>query len=130
MIKMRAVMEKHSPAIDQATMARFVTEGFFLSHIKRMRKLYSDRREFFIEQFRKLLGAYFILEIPEAGLHFVAWLRRKTDLPVIMRTCAEVGIRPKPLSSCFIKAKSDPALTVRFAALSRAPIHAGLTIFP
>jgi len=33
-----------------------------------MRKLYSDRREFFIEQFNNLLSKYFILEIPEAGL--------------------------------------------------------------
>ena len=129
MIKTRAVMDQHSPAIDQATMARFLTEGFFLSHIKRMRKLYSDRRDFFIEEFNKLLGTYFILEIPEAGLHFVAWLRRKADLPVIMRTCAEVGIRPKPLSSCFIKAKADPALTFGFAAWSRAQIREGLTKF-
>ena len=129
MIKIRAVMDQHSPAIDQATMARFLTEGFFLSHIKRMRKLYSDRRDFFIEQFNKLLGKYFTLEVPEAGLHFVAWLRRKTDLPVIMRTCAEVGIRPKPLSSCFIKAKADPALTFGFAAWSRAQIREGLTKF-
>src|SRR6516162_981420 len=51
MIKIRAVMDQHSPAIDQATLARFLTEGFFLSHIKRMRQLYSDRREFFIQQF-------------------------------------------------------------------------------
>ena len=75
MIKIRAVMDQHSPAIDQATLARFLTEGFFLTHIKRMRKLYSDRRDFFIEQFNKLLGKSFILEIPEAGLHFVAWVR-------------------------------------------------------
>ena len=59
MIKIRAVMDQHSPAIDQATLARFLTEGFFLSHIKRMRKLYSDRREFFIEQFNKFLGKHF-----------------------------------------------------------------------
>jgi GntR family transcriptional regulator/MocR family aminotransferase len=94
-----------------------------------MRKLYSDRRDFFIEQFNKLLGTYFTLEVPEAGLHFVAWLRRKADLAVIMRTCAEVGIRPKPLSSCFIKAKADPALTFGFAAWSRAQIREGLTKF-
>src|SRR2546422_3751714 len=56
MIKIRAVMDQHSPAIDQATLARFLTEGFFLSHIKRMRKLYSDRREYFIEQFNNLLS--------------------------------------------------------------------------
>src|SRR5438270_2179931 len=127
MIKIRAVMDQHSPAIDQATLARFLTEGYFLSHIKRMRKLYSDRREFFIEQFNNLLSNYFILEIPEAGLHFVAWLRRKADLPVITRVCAEIGIRPSPLSSCFIKPELNPALTFGFAAWSRAQIREGLS---
>ncbi len=129
MIKIRAVMDQHSSAIDQATLARFMAEGFFLSHIRRMRELYSDRREFFIEQFNRLLGKYFILQIPEAGLHFVAWLRRKTDLPLIMRVCAEIGIRPSPLSSCFIKADLDPALTFGFAAWSRAQIREGLSKF-
>ncbi len=128
-IKIRAVMDQHSPAIDQATLARFLTEGFFLSHIKRMRKLYSDRREYFIEQFNNLLGKYFILEIPEAGLHFVAWLRRKTDLPLITRVCNEMGFRPSPLSSCFMKAEPEPALTFGFAAWSRAQIREGLSKF-
>ena len=129
MIKIRAVMDQHSPAIDQATLARFLTEGFFLSHIKRMRKLYSDRREFFIDEFNKLLGKYFALEIPEAGLHFVAWLRRKADLAVITRVCMEIGIRPSPLSSCFMNAAREPALTFGFAAWSRAQIREGLTKF-
>jgi GntR family transcriptional regulator/MocR family aminotransferase len=129
MIKIRAVMDQHSPAIDQATLARFLTEGFFLSHIKRMRKLYSDRREFFIEQFNDLLSKYFILEIPEAGLHFVAWLRRKTDLPLITSICKEIGMRPSPLSSCFMKAEAEPALTFGFAAWSRAQIRQGLSKF-
>jgi GntR family transcriptional regulator/MocR family aminotransferase len=126
MIKIRAVMDQHSSAIDQATLARFLAEGFFLSHIKRMRKLYSERREFFIEQFNTLLSAHFILQIPEAGLHFVAWLRRKTDLPMITRVCAEIGIRPTPLSSCFIKAELNPALTFGFAAWTRRQIREGL----
>jgi GntR family transcriptional regulator/MocR family aminotransferase len=129
MIKIRAVMDQHSPAIDQATLARFLTEGFFLSHIKRMRKLYSDRRDFFIEEFNRLLSRHFILQIPEAGLHFVAWLRRKKDLPLITRVCAETGIRPSPLSSCFMKAELDPALTFGFAAWSRAQIRERLASF-
>src|SRR5438046_3833919 len=89
MIKIRAVMDQHSPAIDQATLARFLTEGYFLTHIKRMRKLYSDRRDFFIEQFDKSLGEYFILEIPEAGLHFVAWVRQKEHMSLITRVCTD-----------------------------------------
>src|ERR1700730_11805615 len=129
MIKIRAVMDQHSPAIDQATLARFLTEGFFLTHIKRMRKLYSDRRDFFIEQFNKLLGKYFILEIPEAGLHFVAWVRQKEHMPLITHVCTDTGIRPSPLSSCFMKVEPKPALTFGFAAWSRAQIREGLSKF-
>jgi GntR family transcriptional regulator/MocR family aminotransferase len=128
-VKIRAVMDQHSPAIDQATLARFMTEGFFLSHIKRMRKLYSDRRDFFIQEFTRLLGKHFILQIPEAGLHFVAWLRRRNDLPVITKICTEVGIRPSPLSSCFMKVEPKPALTFGFAAWSRAQLREGLARF-
>jgi GntR family transcriptional regulator/MocR family aminotransferase len=129
MIKIRAVMDQHSPAIDQATLARFLTEGFFLTHIKRMRQLYSDRREFFIQQFNNLLSKYFILEVPEAGLHFVAWVRQKEHMPLIARVCTEIGIRPSPLSSCFMKAEPAPALTFGFAAWSRAQIREGLSKF-
>ena len=129
MIKIRAVIDQHSPAIDQATLARFLTEGFFLSHIKRMRKLYSDRRDFFIEQFKKLLGNYFILEIPEAGLHFVAWVRQTEHMPTITRVCSDIGIRPSPLSSCFMKVEPKPALTFGFAAWSRAQTREGLSKF-
>src|SRR5438093_1137431 len=129
MIKIRAVIDQHSPAIDQATLARFLTEGFFLTHIKRMRKLYADRRDFFIEQFNKLLSKYFTLEIPEAGLHFVAWVRQKQHMPIIARVCTEIGIRPSPLSSCFMKAEPAPALTFGFAAWSRVQIREGLSKF-
>src|SRR5260370_37992886 len=94
-----------------------------------MRKLYSDRREFFIEQFNNLLVKYFILEIPEAGVHFVAWLWQKAGLPLVTRVCREIGIRPSPLSSCFMKAELQPALTFGFAAWSRAQIREGLTKF-
>jgi GntR family transcriptional regulator/MocR family aminotransferase len=91
-----------------------------------MRKIYSDRRDFFIEQFNNSLGDHFNLQIPEAGLHFVAWLRRKEDLPRILRAREKIGIRPISLSFYCIKAALDPALIFGFAAWSRAQIREGL----
>ena len=129
MIKIRAVMDQHSPAIDQATLARFLTEGFFLSSHQTNAKIIFGPKRIFIDQFNKLLGRYFILEIPEAGLHFVAWLRQKGQMPVITRVCSDIGIRPSPLSSCFMKAEPKPALTFGFAAWSRAQIREGLSRF-
>jgi len=126
MIKIRAVMDQHSSPIDQATLARFISEGFFLSHVKRMRKLYAERREYFIAQFDNLLGDKFTLQIPEAGLHFVAWLRRDADMPALLRNAGAVGIRPTPLSFFCIKAELPPALTFGFAAWSKAQIREGL----
>jgi len=126
LVKVRAVMDQHSPAIDQATLARFITEGFFLSHVKRMRELYAQRRLFFIGQFQKWLGDYFHLEITPAGLHFVAWLRRREDFPLLMRAREQTGAWPRPLSFFCVKAQLDPAFVFGFAAWSQAQIEQGL----
>ena len=126
LVKVRAVMDQHSPAIDQATLARFITEGFFLSHVKRIRELYAQRRVFFIEQFQKWLGDYFDLEVTPAGLHFVAWLRRREDFPLFVRARELSGVWPRPLSFFCIKAQLDPAFVFGFAAWSQAQIEQGL----
>jgi GntR family transcriptional regulator/MocR family aminotransferase len=126
LVKVRAVMDQHSPSIDQATLARFITEGFFLSHVKRIRELYAQRRIFFIEQFQKWLGDCLDLEISPAGLHFVAWLRRKDDFPLFMRACEQTGVWLRPLSFFCVKAQLDPAFVLGFAAWSQAQIEQSL----
>jgi GntR family transcriptional regulator/MocR family aminotransferase len=126
LVKIRSTMDQHSSAIDQATLARFVTEGFFLSHLKRMRKLYAERREFFIKEFNKLLSDRFILQIPEAGLNFVAWLRYDADFARVARVRAEIGIKPTPLSFYCIQAKLKPAFVFGFAAWTPAQIRESL----
>jgi GntR family transcriptional regulator/MocR family aminotransferase len=122
MAKIRSAMDQHSPAIDQATLARFITEGFFLSHIKRMRKIYAERRDFFIKQFNALLGDRFTLQVPEAGLNIVAWLKREEDFPIVRRITEEIGVTPPPLSVFCIEAKLKPAFVVGFAAWTPAQI--------
>jgi len=126
MMKIRAVMDQHSPAIDQATLARFITEGFFLSHIKRMRKLYAERRTFFTAEFQRLLGDRFILKDTQAGLHFVAWLRRKEDFAPIRRLRAEIAVGPSSLSFFCIEAELAPAYVFGFSAWTHTQISEGL----
>src|SRR5262249_28738212 len=114
LVKIRSTMDQHSSAIDQATLAQFINEGFFLSHIKRMRKLYSERREFFIKEFNKLLGDRFLLQIPEAGLNFVAWLRYEADFARVASISAKIGIKPTPLSFYCMQADLKPAFLFGF----------------
>jgi GntR family transcriptional regulator/MocR family aminotransferase len=124
--KIRSAMDQHSPAIDQATLARFISEGFFLSHIKRMRKIYSERRDFFIKQFNELLGDRFTLQVPEAGLNVVAWLKHEEEFSMIRRVTLEIGVSPSTLSFFCIQAKLKPAFIFGFAAWTRAQIRESL----
>ena len=126
LVKIRSTMDQHSSAIDQATLARFINDGFLLSHIKRMRRLYAERREFFIKEFNKLLADRFILQIPEAGLNFVAWLRREEDFARVGRVCADIGIKPSPLSFYCVEAKLKPAFVFGFAAWTPTQIRESL----
>jgi GntR family transcriptional regulator/MocR family aminotransferase len=126
LVKLRSAMDQHSSPIDQATLARFITEGFFLSHIKRMRKIYADRRDFFIKQFNDLLGDYFTLQVPEAGLNIVAWLKREEDFLTIKRITREIGVRPSALSFFCIEAKLKPAFVFGFAAWTPTQIRESL----
>jgi GntR family transcriptional regulator/MocR family aminotransferase len=125
--KLRTAIDQHSPTIDQATLARFITEGFYLSHVRRMRQIYSERREFFIEQFNELLGDRFTLEIADAGLHALAWFHSEKDLAVVEREKPNVGVKISKLSFFCIEAKLPPALVLGFAAWSPAQIRDGLT---
>jgi GntR family transcriptional regulator/MocR family aminotransferase len=125
-VKIRSAMDQHSSPIDQATLARFITEGFFLSHIKRMRKIYSERRDFFIGEFNKLLGDRFTLQVPEAGLNIVAWLKREEDFPIIRRITIDIGVRPSALSFFCLQARLKPAFVFGFAAWTPAQIRESL----
>jgi GntR family transcriptional regulator/MocR family aminotransferase len=126
LVKIRSAMDQHSSPIDQATLARFITEGFFLSHIKRMRKIYSERRDFFIEHFNKLLSDRFTLQVPEAGLNVVAWLKREENFAMTRRVTLEIGVKPSPLSFFCIQAKLKPAFIFGFAAWTPAQIRESL----
>ncbi|MGA7275205.1 MAG: hypothetical protein WBX14_10205 [Candidatus Udaeobacter sp.] len=62
-----------------------------------MRKIYSERRDFFIEQFNKLLSDRFTLDVRETGLNIVAWLQREEDFEAVKRISVEIGVRPSLL---------------------------------
>jgi GntR family transcriptional regulator/MocR family aminotransferase len=91
-----------------------------------MRKIYSERRDFFIKQFNELLSDRFTLQVPEAGLNVVGWLRHEEDFERIKRITNEIGVRPSALSFFCIQAKLKPAFVFGFAAWTPAQIRQSL----
>ncbi len=129
LVKVRSVIDQQSPSIDQATLARFISEGYFLSHVQRIREVYAQRREFFIAEFQERLGQYLDLEVKPAGLHFIAWLREEKDSALFLRARDQSGMAPTDLSFLCMVARLRPALVFGFAAWSKGQIREGLAKF-
>jgi hypothetical protein len=66
------------------------------------------------------------LQVPEAGLNVVAWLRREADFPMVRRVTLEIGVKPSPLSSFCIRANLKPGFLFGFAAWTRTQVRESL----
>lgn len=114
---LRWVVDDHGPLVDQATLARFLSSGAFLTHIRRCRKTYAARLEAFLEATRK---AGLPLEFPhtDGGMNQTGlFLDRQTDDAAISRRLEREGWDVPPLSRYGLRPGSfRPGLVFGFTA--------------
>jgi GntR family transcriptional regulator/MocR family aminotransferase len=94
----RAACDRHSPVLDQAVLADFLTEGHFARHVRRMRHLYAQRQEALVGAIRRSLGDRLEVQPTGAGMHLVGWLGEGLDDAAISATLWEAGVEAPPLS--------------------------------
>jgi GntR family transcriptional regulator/MocR family aminotransferase len=68
-----------SPALSQAIVTAFITEGHFARHIQRMRKLYAERRRATTAGLENVFGKRARIDSPPGGMHLI--LRLGDQLP-------------------------------------------------
>jgi GntR family transcriptional regulator/MocR family aminotransferase len=61
--------DRHTPVLEQCALADFIGEGHLDRHIRRMRRLYGQRREVLIESLRRHFGNRVRIMGAEAGMH-------------------------------------------------------------
>jgi len=66
------------------------------------------------------------LQIPEAGLNVVAWLKREEEFSMIRRVAFKIAVRPTALSFFCMEAKLKPAFVFGFAAWTPTQIQESL----
>ena len=119
------------PAIEQHTLALFLREGYFESHLNRMRVFYRGRRDRVLEAVRNspLAGRCRPLR-EEAGLHFL--LELDTNIPdrELARRGEEAGLRLSFLTDYQRQEGSAPAhtLVVHYPALAPEGLGRGLEV--
>ena len=123
--KLKEIGSASCPAIDQATTALFIEEGFFATHVRRMRKLYYQRRDSFLHEAKKYLSGSIELPPIEAGMDVMGRLRRGASDTELSRRFRTAGIDAPPLSVYSLQ-PCEPGLVFGFTAYTPTQIRSAM----
>ena len=105
-----------APLITQAALADFINEGHLTRHLRRMRRIYAERRQFFIEEFNRKLGHIMELRHTDSGIQLVALFRTLVDDRPIAELARANGVNVSAYSLQFRHASAQSGLLFGFAA--------------
>jgi GntR family transcriptional regulator / MocR family aminotransferase len=105
-----------APLITQAALADFITEGHLMRHLRRMRRIYGERRQFFIEQFSRQLGKWMKLRRTDSGIQLVGLFRDNRDDRELAAAAHAAGVNVSPLSLQYRTAETLSGFLMGFAA--------------
>lgn len=102
----------------QRALAEFVQKGHYMTHIRLMRKLYSQRRRFMMTLIERYLGAAFMPMVNhEAGLHLVLNLPPGCDDVAIAALALRRGVKVRPLSQYYMHPQERRGLLLGYACV-------------
>jgi GntR family transcriptional regulator/MocR family aminotransferase len=94
-LAVRRFIDTHPPALQQAVLTDFINGGHYSRHLHRMRTLYAERSNLFLEAASSLPLE---MDPVEAGLHCVGWLPEGMDDLDAVRKAAINGVDLSPVS--------------------------------
>jgi GntR family transcriptional regulator / MocR family aminotransferase len=111
----RYLMDRQPSSLCQAVVAAFMEEGHFVAHIRRMREVYCKQRDVLVAALRRRLGDHLTVELPDQGMHLVAYLRRGRSDVTIERKGREHGVVVRAMSRMYVEAPAQSALMLGFS---------------
>ncbi len=122
----RSIMDGHTPQILQLTLARFMDDGHYNSHVRAMRKLYAGRRQVLLDSLGKHLGGIVQAVRPPGGLQIPCLLERGWSEEKTMRQAEAAGLRLPGLSRLYAGEYKQQGWLLGYASLTAYEIEAAV----
>ncbi len=123
---LKITADDHGPLIDQATLAGFLESGAFHAHLRRCRRVYSERQQFFLSLIQHK-GLPLQFPITGRGMNLAGRLAAECDDVRLSERLAHAGIDLPALSSYSTCARVS-GLLFGLTAFDKAAIAHGVDI--
>lgn len=122
----RAIMDGHTPQITQLTLARFMDDGHYNSHVRAMRKLYAGRRDALLDSLGQSLRGIATAVRPPGGLQVPCLLERGWSEARTIAQAAAAGMRLAGLSGLYAGEDGRQGWILGYACLAAHEIEAAV----
>ncbi|MNZ45469.1 HTH-type transcriptional regulatory protein GabR [compost metagenome] len=95
------IVTSGQPVLTQKILAAFLGDGHFFRHLKKMRALYQQRRDWMIAALHDVYGARFFTEQNDGGMHIVAFLTKGSDDREVARIWQQHQLQVNALSEWY-----------------------------
>lgn len=92
LLKAKQVVDWHTATLTQAALARFILDGDFAKHLRRIHKHYEARREVLLRHLRGPLAPWFEPISPAAGIHLTALLKPNFNEADVINAARIAGV--------------------------------------
>jgi len=112
----------------QAALAEFIEQGYFFSHIRRMRRIYKRRQACFVDALTRHLGERVPVARPPGGMQLVLTLPERIQAEAVSRSAAKAGLHVRPIGVYSLSETAPNALHLGFAAVPDHQIESATRI--
>ncbi|WP_136656313.1 PLP-dependent aminotransferase family protein [Nitratireductor sp. XY-223] len=112
----------------QRALAVFFEDGEFYRHLRRVRRVYSERRRVLIDRLNAELGSLISIEDHQAGMQFVVSLPDDCDDTALSGAASAKGLSVAALSSFYAGRSVRKGLVLGFCAFMPEELEAGAGI--
>lgn len=114
----RSMMDGHTPQLPQLTLARFMEDGHYNSHVRAMRKLYGERRAIMLDAVGRHLDGIATALRPPGGLQIPCLLAAGWSEEKTIRQAASVGVQLSGLSRLYAGGEKQQGWLLGYSSLT------------
>ena len=92
------LLGQRSSAIVEQALSRFMDDGRFVEHIRKMRRAYSERKDILFKSLENNCANFLEPQKTDAGMHIIAWLKNDLQDQSVHSALLNAGIESLPLS--------------------------------
>ncbi|MDB5850822.1 MAG: DNA-binding protein [Rhodoferax sp.] len=116
----------HTAVPAQVALAKFITEGELLKHIRRCHAVYAARRERLMQRFNGDLAPWFELVPTQVGFHMAALARRTLDMDLLLKLARRVDVGLYALDPFYASSPARQGLLLGYGLIATEDIDTAL----